>query len=272
LLLRARVSLARIGAATHDCFANACARPSIGFFREVSMLRRAAFTLVELLVVIAIIGVLVALLLPAVQAARASARRTHCASNMRQIGLAIHQYANVHRGAFPQMAHDSDKIKSWVFALAPHLESVDAIRLCPEDVERIEDRSGRKTSYALNGFLRKPTRAERELYVGTADEDVVHDFVSDLHDLLETHDTIMMFEAGKTVESHFDHVDSSEWFTEKYPTPSARWERIQKEVAVDRHGGRVANYLYADGHVEPIAAEQISAWVVEGHNFARPPK
>jgi prepilin-type N-terminal cleavage/methylation domain-containing protein len=71
---------------------------------SVSRLRRRAFTLIELLVVIAIIAILVALLLPAVQQAREAARRSQCKSNLKQLGIAAHNYIDVH-GMLPMNMH-----------------------------------------------------------------------------------------------------------------------------------------------------------------------
>lgn len=82
------------------------------------------FTLVELLVVIAIIGVLVALLLPAVQAARESARRSTCKNNLKQIALALHMFHDVHK-FFPPGAVNAEG-SMWSYYIMPYIEQTGA--------------------------------------------------------------------------------------------------------------------------------------------------
>src|SRR5690349_21577570 len=89
---------------------------------------RSGFTLIELRVVIAIIAVLIALLLPAVQAAREAARRAQCVNNMKHIGLACFNYADIH-GIFPSQVGgvpvwfaQTDYRTSWMVQILPMLE------------------------------------------------------------------------------------------------------------------------------------------------------
>jgi prepilin-type N-terminal cleavage/methylation domain-containing protein len=76
------------------------------------MKKQRGFTLIELLVVIAIIAILIALLLPAVQAAREAARRTQCRNNLKQIGLALHNYHDVHLTLPPGYLYRPDSVDS----------------------------------------------------------------------------------------------------------------------------------------------------------------
>jgi len=82
--------------------------------------RRSGFTLVELLVVIAIIGILIALLLPAVQSAREAARRTQCSNNLRQLGLATLMHVNVHEIFPPAASFNPDH--SMISHILPFIE------------------------------------------------------------------------------------------------------------------------------------------------------
>ncbi len=135
-------------------------------------LSRRAFTLIELLVVIAIIAVLIALLLPAVQQAREAARRTQCKNNLKQLGLALHNYHDTYRG-FP-MGKTSPNSMSTHPRLLPFLDQTPmfnlidfnyaashanntvprnttlAAFLCPSDSDQMPALAGGRNNYYTN--------------------------------------------------------------------------------------------------------------------------
>jgi prepilin-type N-terminal cleavage/methylation domain-containing protein/prepilin-type processing-associated H-X9-DG protein len=244
-----------------------------------------AFTLVELLVVMAILGILIALLIPAVNAARQAARMTHCANNLKQMGLAIRLFCDSHSGEFPATTDtyflETNIKQAWIYTLAPYMESVDTIRICPEDLLGEERLKVHGTSYILNDYVTKPPTPKEPDFVNNLDK---IELTSATIMVLETRDVTVV--AGDDLDtkgplSHFyDHAHCSTWFSTANITKKKVWNEVLKNISPDRHWSShaddhtqgVSHYLYVDGHVVGMPATEIKRAADEANNIFKPYK
>ena len=218
-----------------------------------------AFTLIELLVVIAIIGILAALLLPALARAKLKGQSAACLSNFRQIGIAMRMYADDDAGGFlPGTAHLTLS-NTWIYSLAPYVGNTDKIRICPGDKKGAARLANRGTSYILNEYT---SLVALDPFGDPIPGEPVY---QKLDKIPHPTDTILAFEISdrQGTSTGQDHTHSRNWFN--------GWSSVLDDIQPDRHGS-TANYLFADGHVQSLKPEPLKQRIEAGDNFALPPK
>jgi prepilin-type processing-associated H-X9-DG protein/prepilin-type N-terminal cleavage/methylation domain-containing protein len=234
---------------------------------KYSALSRRAFTLVELLVVIAIIGVLVALLLPAVQAAREAARRTQCSSALRQNVLAVQMYndafnvippvnlpsvtvngQSLQTTWFAQINYNTNDVATDLGLIAPFIEKSKAVLKCPSSHPKIE----KLYQSAAGGFAYNMNLGQ----VDYSNYPNVKMVVMRLVNFPTTSKTIVLTDSARIALPWSG--DPVLRFTENFyllgPNDPSTYPCTHF-----RHGGGTANVAYLDGHVEPKTEEFVAS-------------
>lgn len=253
--------------------------------------RLSAFTLIELLVVIAIIAILSAILFPVFAKVREKARETSCASNMKQLGIAIIQYTQDYDETFPLRNYNQWASQPWDWTVQPYVKSL-GVFMCPDDsaAGKITGTNnaweGVGMSYASNSLMTWPGPKlvgimgypydPNNTWFGFSGSATLASLNKPSEDILvaETHcDDVL--KAGNT------DGNTSRWGTcagiEDWPawscgTPSAVLQRPPKQsnggsedafgqgvvngTVSHKHGDKRANFLFADGHVKSMKPYQ----------------
>lgn len=208
------------------------------------MERRASaggFTLIELLVVVAVMAVLMALLLPALAAAKQRAKGVVCQSRLRQIGVAIFMYEQENQQQFPHASHSTADTSGWLTTLTAYGINAKA-RGCPED-PRFLNPTINSTSYSTNNYTEPP-----EPYGKTT---------------LIPRPTRMVFMVESSSGADHVHVTKDQ---DAFGGPG---DFEDAGIAPQRHRGS-ANYLYVDAHVEVISWATVKATFTPATSFFDP--
>jgi prepilin-type N-terminal cleavage/methylation domain-containing protein len=210
--------------------------------------KKRGFTLIELLVVIAIIAILAAILFPVFQKVRENARRTACASNMKQIGLGLMQYTQDSDEYFPERYADRDPkdnhLRSWKDSIYPYIKSMDVFK-CPDNpsAQKLDQPDGQANT--VKGIF----AAGYAMYLPDAFLSSKYGHGASYPQLLagidQPSDSLII------VESSFIYPDVGTYLSYEEPVAATDKDAFPGPSTMNSgHDKKAQNIIYMDGHVK----------------------